>query len=733
MRPFVSFFLLAGALPALPKPDECRALERHGRRADARGCFRELTQSSNVFLRAEGYYGLRAWAQANNEFRAAHAQTPDNPDLKVRWGRLLIEPFNNNKQDGAALFGEALELNKKHPGALLGMALVASDGFDSKAIEFVNRALEADPKLVEAQELLASLMLEDSNPARAGEEADKALKLDPEALDAMAVRAAVEILADRPGDDWLGRIYKINPSYGEGHALIAHHLVLNRRYDEGIQHYRKAVELDPEHWHARSQLGINLMRMGKEQEARQHLEASFENGFREAATVNSIRLLESFQKNFASFELPHSVLKLDKKEADILRLYFEEELERAIATYEKKYKMKLDGPVRLEVFPNHEDFAVRTAGMPGLGILGVTFGMVVAMDSPSGRKPGTFHWASTLWHELSHVFVLSATHHRVPRWFTEGVAVHEETATHADWGDRLTPDIILAIKDKKLLPVAELDRGFIRPAYPSQVIVSYFQAGRICDFIVGSWSYDKLLEMMHAFGRRQSTPEVIENVLGLRAEEFDKRFLAWLDKSVKTTVSGFEEWRKTMRALAVAWKDKKYDEMLKEGDQALRLYPEYVENGNAYEALADAAAEKGDKARARKILENYATIGGRSPESLKKLATWQEEAGDKRAAAATLAKLNFIYPVKDDALHRRLGQLYLGLGDHTGAIREFRAAAAEKPLDRAATYYDLARAYYAARQIDKAEEHLFESLEAAPGYRPAQKLLLELNAQKEKR
>ena len=66
----------------------------------------------------------------------------------------------------------------------------------------------------------------------------------------------------------------------------------------------------------------------------------------------------------------------------------------------------------------------------------------------------------------------------MPRWFTEGLAVHEETAVSPDWGDRLSPDVIAAIKDKKLLPVAELDRGFIHPTYPAQVIVSYFQAGR---------------------------------------------------------------------------------------------------------------------------------------------------------------------------------------------------------------------------------------------------------------
>ena len=88
-----------------------------------------------------------------------------------------------------------------------------------------------------------------------------------------------------------------------------------------------------------------------------------------------------------------------------------------------------------------------------------------------------------MWHELSHVFVLAATSHRVPRWFTEGMAVYEETAASPEWGDRLDPDAIMAIQGQKLLPIAELDRGFVRPQYPAQVMVSYFQAGKICGYI----------------------------------------------------------------------------------------------------------------------------------------------------------------------------------------------------------------------------------------------------------
>ena len=712
-----------------PKVRECRQLEHRGKRAESRACFLKLTAEADAFLRAEGHYGMTNFKQANLEFQAAEKRNPKDPNLKVRWGRMLLEPFNKNYKEAGELFQEALAIEKTHAGALLGMALVSSNGFGSKASEFAKEALDAEPGMVEAQELLAQLALEDVNFKKAVEESDKALKMSPEALDAMAVRAAVEVLEDRSPEEWLKRIAAVNPRYAEGHAIVAHHLVLNRRYDEGIAYYRRALDLDPDFLEARSELGINLMRMGKEVEAKEQLEAAFKAGFKESSTTNSLKLIDSY-KNLVTFKTPVSILKLDKKEAGVLRIYFEQELLKCIATYDKKYKVRLGVPVQLEVYPNHEDFAVRTMGMPGLGALGVTFGTVVAMDSPSGRKPGAFHWAATLWHEMSHVYVLTATRHRVPRWFTEGVAVHEESAIYPDWGDRLTPDIIMAAKDKKLLPVAELDRGFIRPNYPNQVIVSYFQAGRIVDFIKGRWGWDKVLEMMQSFGAGKSTPVTVQEVLALSPEEFDKQFLVWLDREVKPVIDNFDAWRKHLRAAATMQKEKKYDEAIAEGEKAIGLYRDYVEGANAYETVSDAALAQGDKKKAIDVLSRYAAAGGRNPDTLKKLAVLQEEAGDKRGAVATLEKVNFIYPIKDDVMHKRLGDLYLGLNNPAGAVREFGAWLAEKPNDKADAHYHLARAYQAARQSDKAEEHILEALETAPGFRPAQKLLLELNAQK---
>ena len=135
------------------------------------------------------------------------------------------------------------------------------------------------------------------------------------------------------------------------------------------------------------------------------------------------------------------------------------------------------------------------------------------MDSPSARKPGDFNWGSTLWHEMSHVFILTATNFRVPRWFTEGLAVHEEGERSPEWRDQPTPEVLVAIRDKKLLPVAKLDRGFVYPEYPAQVLVSYFQAGTICDFIKEKWGDDKLLDMVHSYAELKTTPQAIQQDL----------------------------------------------------------------------------------------------------------------------------------------------------------------------------------------------------------------------------
>jgi tetratricopeptide (TPR) repeat protein len=704
-------------------PDSCRALRKHGQQAEAHACFESLVRSNSAYYRAEGYWGLEQYDQANEQFRIATAPANSDALYRVRWGRLLHERFNNG--DAVGLFREALQRDPKSAEAYLGLAIVSADGFDGKATEYVSQALVLDPKLVEAHEFAANLALENADAEHAVAQADEALALASDAVDAMAIHAAIELLADRSPDVWLNKIQQVNPHDGEPYARVAHYLELNYRFEDGIAYYRKAIEADPRFWPARAQLGVSLMRMGEEEEPFKQLEMCYNNGYRDAETVNSLRLLDSY-KNFVTYKENGTILRLRKNEADLLHPYFEAELQRILATYDKKYKMRLTGPVQVEVYPDHEDFAVRTMGMPGLGALGVTFGQVVAMDSPSAHPPGEFNWGSTLWHEMSHVYILSATNHRVPRWFTEGLAVHEETNVSPEWGDRISPEILAAIRDKKLLPVAKLDRGFIFPEYPAQVVVSYFQAGSICDYIKSHWGEDKLLDMVHSYAARKTTPEVVQADLGVSTEQFDKQYLAWVNDRYGKEAAGFDEWRKQLEQLAEASKKDQNDVVLQQGPAVIRLYPEYIAGANAYEFVAVADLAKGDKKAAAAVLTDYEKMGGEDPSILKKLASLEEELGQPKDAAATLERINYIYPVHDDALHRHLGDLWLEQANYPGAIREYAAVLALNPLDKAGAQFNLAQAYYKAGQRDKAEESVLAALEAAPGYRPAQKLLLEI-------
>ena len=717
-------FLLACAVSVRAAvPADCWVQRKHGRQAEAAACFDTLTRSGDPYYRAEGFWGLEAWEQANEQFRLATQPANSKALYKVRWGMLLHERFND--ADAAGLFREALAKDPSNAAAYVGLAAVSADGFDGTAAEYLQKAMAFDPKLAEAHELMADVALANDDRNMAAAEADKAIALENDALDAMAIHAALELIADHPPDAWFAKIQAINPHYGEAYARVAHHLELHYRYEDAVIYYRRAIEIDPRLWAGHSALGIDLMRLGKEDEPFKELQLSYDNGYRDAATVNSLRLLDSY-KNFETFRDATTILKLNKTEAAVLLPYLQSELHSILATYNEKYQMKLSGPVQVEVYPNHEDFAVRTMGMPGLGALGVTFGEVVAMDSPSARTPGDFNWGSTLWHEMSHVFILSATHHRVPRWFTEGLAVHEEGERSPEWKDRVTPEVLLAIRDKKLLPVSNLDRGFVYPEYPSQVVVSYFQAGSICDFIKAKWSEGKLLEMVHSYGNLQTTPQVIEHDLATSPDEFDKQYFAWINQKYGAQAAHFDEWRGKLKALFAAAKQKQYDTVVQQGPAILALYPEYVGDANVYELMADAYNTQGDAKAEAAILTAYEHQGGQMPDVLKRLAALQQAAGQIAEASATLERVTYIYPVKDADLHKRLGDLRYAQKQYDGAIREYNALVASHPVDKAGAEFALAQAYLATGQRDKAEESVLAALETAPGYRPAQKLLLEL-------
>ena len=214
--------------------DTCREARHRGRLQEESACYQKLAASTNPYIRAEANWALRRFREANDsDFREALKAQPKNADYRVRWGRMLLERVQ--PKDAQGLFLEALEIKDNHAGAILGLAMLASEGFEGKAAALAQKALEADPKLVEARVLLASIALEDNDPRKAVEEAQKALTLDPESLEAMALCATIDWLEDKPDTPYLARILKINPVYGEVYSVAGRFFVLNRRYDEAIR------------------------------------------------------------------------------------------------------------------------------------------------------------------------------------------------------------------------------------------------------------------------------------------------------------------------------------------------------------------------------------------------------------------------------------------------------------------------------------------------------------------
>ena len=159
----------------------------------------------------------------------------------------------------------------------------------------------------------------------------------------------------------------------------------------------------------------------------------------------------------------------------------------------------------------------------------------------------------------------------------------------------------------------------------------------------------------------------------------------------------------------------------------LALYPEYVDDANAYELMADADQRGGDTKAEAAILHRVRTrrrpVAGRSEASCrasKPLPAAMPKPSQPWSGSTTSIRSTTKSCTASSAICSYAQKHY------DGAIREYNALVASNPVDKAGAEFDLAQAYFAAGQKDKAQDSVLAALETAPGYRPAQKLLLEL-------
>jgi tetratricopeptide (TPR) repeat protein len=722
----------------------CDALQWSGKRSTAEPCYRALLTSSDAGVRAEAAWALGDYKSANDWFREALGLKTNSASLRVRWGELYIDTHQDN--EAYKLFAEALKQEPKNAWAQLGAGSVLLGQYSKEANAHLDAVLNdasAPPGArLRAQLLGAQLTLENGEQ----EAADKLLKAAQATVDQsglnrlqlLSLQAAQLQLQGHDPSATLTAALMIDPSYGEIYNLLGHFHDIRRRYADATAMYRKAIELRPDLWDARVNLASGMMRENRLSEARTQFEAAFKGDPYNPITANSLRLLDSVAK-FATLiypdaadanarsgaNAPQIVLRINRKESAVLAPYFRGLAEQAMTLYARRYDYVLKAPVVIEVYNNHEDFAVRTAGMPGLGLLGVTFGQVLAMDSPSSRPVNEFHWGTTLWHELAHVYTLESTGHRVPRWLSEGISVHEEWRTGPIKGVSIPGYVYFALAAGKALPIAELDRGFIRPEYEQQVQVSYMQAGLICEFIDKRWGHDRIVRMLSEYAHGSDTPAAVQNALGVEVGAFDRLFGEYLRQEFGAVFSGLRAWSEARLAANKSAAAKNWNETLKQAQTALKILPGDVEDGSPYLPLAQAQQALGVASDAHTTLLNYWQRGGHDPEALLRLANELYAQAHRSEAVSVMQSYIYVAPF-DPSQHGLMGDWLLELNRPVEALAEYQAALALNPPDLAGAHFRTARAWHAMKSDRQARSAVLRALEIAPSFRPAQQLLLEL-------
>lgn len=712
----------------------CDDYRYRGRTEQAKACYTKLLDSQTPIVEAEAAWALGDIQRANQIFRDSVQNNERAVQPRVRWARLFLQ--THQYSDATELFGEALQVFPNDVHAKLGLAGVYAERFEGQARPLVEEALKQDADLIEGHLLTASMDLEEGQLADAEKALDRAMKLIGKEklppLEIYALRASLEMSRGGNPDPWVKRILDYNPRYGAVYQQLAHFEIMRRRYKEATVLLRRAVEVQPDLWSAHAELGSNLLRLGDVAEARNHLQTAYSGDPYSPTTVNSLRLLDRIDE-FSISEDPVVLgqdtyqvrLRLHKKESEVLRPYVLNLTSRSIESFSQRYGFKLREPVTVEMYPDHDDFGVRVAALPGIGLLGVTFGYVVAMDSPSGRPSGDFHWGSTLWHEMAHVFTLEATDHYVPRWLSEGISVFEEWRTGPTPGVAVPPEAIMALNKKQFLPIAELDSGFIRPSYPNQVQVSYMQSGLICLFIEQRWGFQQLSALLRQFDGKRTTAEAVEATFKIAPAAFDKEFDTFVRTRFANLLANFDDWQQQQQAARQAIQKERWNEAVEPARRAVALYPENIGGDSAHLMLAKALDKLNRRADALAALEDYRRAGGWDPAALKDLSRWLDEAGRAEEAMDVLVSLNYADPLNLD-LHSQLGERLLTAGRAEDALREFQALLALNALDQAPAHYGVARALRELGDKAGSRRHLLDALATAPHYKPAQALLLKM-------
>jgi Flp pilus assembly protein TadD len=720
--------------------------EEGWRRLEPLAAVRTFNSPDDYFRLARAARGVREFLLSNDAYQRI-ANEP-RADIQTEWGNL----FHQRHLPGDAVinYRKALEIDPRWVPALLGLAVALAD----EAPEDADKALEAvraqAPDHPDYWRVSADRHLKEADVPAALEALDRLARLRPNTIEEAALRAAVAYKQEGLSavETAAARAQALDPRSALAYRLVGEQAARDYRFADAAVLAEKAVAVDPDDPKAQFNLGLYLMRTGDEATARRALEISWNLDKSSPTTKNLLDVLDRLD-TFDVIAHENFVFKFAKDESAVLKAYAIPLAEEAYQVYQKRYGFTPAGPILIEFFPIHDDFAVRTMGLPGLvGALGACFGRVVTMDSPRVARDHPdrmFAWQATLWHEMAHVFTLQLSDYRVPRWLTEGISGYEEHLRHAPWGRELTLEYAGQLARGRTFGVKNLPQAFKQP---ESLALAYFEASLVVEHLVNLGGETALRRLLQAYAKRATDEEALSQALGQSVDALDQSFRAFIATRYGTLAEALREPPRPVEAgdltaiqaraaeapdnygsqlsygLAL-FRTKRLSEAVAPLERAAALAPQATGDDSPRALLAAIAEAAGDLDRARRELVellkyDHTNVG--AARRLAAVAARTNASADETAALRMIANLD---PFDADA-HGLLGRRLLASGEARAAVIEFQAALALGPANRAEAHTDLAEALLKSGRNADARTHVMAALQEAPTYARAQDLLLSI-------
>ncbi|MFN0177693.1 MAG: peptidase MA family metallohydrolase [Gemmatimonadales bacterium] len=651
-----------------------------------------------------------------------------------RLGRLFLEKYNG--PDARSAFGEVVKRDPGNPLAELGLVEAAMIDGARESFDRLDRVAKAAPWVARVHALVARMDLDAEQFAAATAAADRALERDSTLLEAWGTKAAAALLQ---GDS--AAFQRAERSVAAWHrapapfyAVMAEAVARQRRYRLAERMARRGAELDPTDPNALTALGINQLRLGAIDSGRAALARAFERDPYHTWNKNTLDLFD-LTAGFRTIATGRFVFVARPDEAELLTLYLAPLLERAYDSLAARYRYRPPTPIRLELYHDHNDFSVRTVGVEGLGALGVSFGTILAMDTPSARAPGDFNWASTAWHELTHTFTLGVTDHKVPRWLSEGLSVLEERRARPGWGANASVAFVAALNGNQLKSVARMNDGFVRPRTPADIGFAYYQASLLCEYLEQTFGFQSILDLLAGHRDGLDNDAAMARATKVTVDQLSPRFDKWLRDRFAGAMKGVGAIRDTtmtpgeLPTLMAAGARLKAAGQLPEAiaafERADKIFPDMADPESPAWALAEIHREQGNLAKAAEYYARVTRLSESHLEANRREAEVRTSLGDHAGAFAAWERAIYIHPYELE-MHVKAAEAAARAGNRTAAVRERRAVLTMNPSDRAGARYELALAYKEAGDREAARREVLKALEEAPSFEKAQALLLEL-------